>query len=258
MWNYAGLFSGRDATAPAYAALGTVRAVAGSLVMVEVVQAGGASALVEAPAVHLVAYTAGDRVLVLFQSADPASAVVAGRIDQLTDIVDGSQFLRADGATPLAADWDTGASGAICTHEVRARDGSGLQIGDATGLPALFVEEGGNVGIGTTAPQGRLHLWDGLGGQINRAHTGINATAQMIIPAGAGSVATLVRLDILLTNGTVRTYLGFTLTVGGTSTQNLNTGSDTWQFRLNGNGSVDVRRTAGTGTANAYVRAMWM
>ena len=258
MWNYAGLFSGRDAAAPAYAALGTVRAVAGSLVMVEVVQAGGASALIEAPAVHLVSYGAGDRVLVLFQSADPASAVVAGRIDQLTDIVDGSDFLRADGSTALTADWDAGAGAAICTQEVRARNASGLLIGDENGLPGVFVEDGGNVGVGTNAPQGLLHLWDGLGGQVNLSRTGINATAQTIIPAGAGSVTALVRIDAIVNNGTARTFIGFSLTVGGTTTQNASTGSDTWQFRLNANGSVDVRRTAGTGTANVCVRAMWM
>jgi len=256
MWNYAGLFSGREATVPTYAALGTVRGVAGSLVMVEVVQAGGASALVEAPAVHLVHYAAGDRVLVLFQSADPASAVVAGRIDQLTDVVDGSQFLRADGSTPLTGDWDAGAGNVLRTQEVRARDGSGLQIGDENGLLGLFVDDGGNVGVGTTAPQGHLHLWDGIGAHLNASRTGIGATAQVIIPAAG--VTALARLDVIVFNGVSRAYLGFTLTVGGTATQNVVTGADTWQFRLNGNGSVDVRRTAGTGTADAYVRAMWM
>jgi hypothetical protein len=256
MWNSAGLFDGEDAAAPAFAALGTVRAVAGTTVTVEVGQAGGASALVSAPAVHLVNYGAGDRVLLLFQSADPASAVVAGRIDRLADVVDGTQFLRADGATPLTADWDTGASGMIRTQEVRARDASGLQIGDESGLLGIFVDDGGNVGIGTTAPQGHLHLWDGIGGHLNLSRTAIGAAAQILLPAG--TVTALARLDAIVSNGSVRGYVGFSLVVGGTTSQNLVTGSDTWQFRLNANGSVDVRRTAGSGSATAYVRAMWM
>jgi len=45
----------------------------------------------------------------------------------------------------------------IGTDEVRARDGDGLKLYD-DGSAGIFVEDGGQVGIGTTAPASKLHL----------------------------------------------------------------------------------------------------
>lgn len=267
MWNYAAndrpareraIFDGQDHSAPALAALGTVRGLDGANLVVEVVRYGGASALTTLPAVHHAVYAPGDRVLVLFQGADPASGVVAGRIDVLTDAVDGALYVRSDGSTPLSAAWDLGASGRIDGAEVRARSGAGLRLADDAGALGLFVADGGFVGVGMMSPQGALHLWDGVAGHLHATHTGIGVTARVLIAAGAGSVAELVRVEAIVSNGSARAFAVATLQHGGTTTQNATTGSDTWQFRLNANGSVDVRRTAGSGTATVIVRAMWL
>lgn len=252
------LFDEQDGTAPAYAVLGTVRGQEENRLLVEVVHVGGASALVTLPAVHGSPYTVGDRVLVLFQGADAASGVVAGRIDVLADAGLPDGFVRADGSVPLTAAWDTGAAGIVLAPEIRARDASGLRLADAGGLLGLHISAGGSVGVGTTVPQGLLQLWDGMAGHLFASYTGVTATPQVIVAAGTYGVTEMARLDTMVSNGTGRAQLAFALQHGGVMTQNLVTGSDIWQFRLNGNGSIDLRRTTGTGTAVAVVRVMWM
>jgi hypothetical protein len=45
----------------------------------------------------------------------------------------------------------------VATDEIRARDGGGLKLFDDGGN-GVFVQDGGNVGIGTTNPQAKLHM----------------------------------------------------------------------------------------------------
>lgn len=238
------------------AALGTVVAVEGAQITVEVIGTGGAAALVTAPAIHHAPYAETDRVLVIFRGRDPASAIVAGRVGFVEDAVDATALLRADGSIFLVDNWDVGGGIFIASDELRARSSSGLLLADALGVAGLFVADGGSVGIGTQTPEGLLHLWDGVAGHLFASFSAITSTAVDLLAAGA--VGQYVRLDVLVTNGTARAFLAFSLQTGGTTTQNLVTGSDTWQVRLNGNGSVDVRRTAGSGTATVVVRAMWV
>lgn len=161
--------------------LGIVRALALPEITVEVYTAqGGGSFVLTAPAVLHAAYAVGDRVLVLFQSLDPDSAVIAGRVGNEDDTfsaqgvlakllgVDGSgsgldadtldgqhesALLRADGSRPLSADWDVGAGRTLRAQTVRARSSSGLALEDDAAAVGLFVEDGGHVGVGHRAPQ---------------------------------------------------------------------------------------------------------
>lgn len=131
------------------------------------------------------------------------------------------------------------------------------RVGNTADALAIFVTDGGDVGIGTTAPQGRLHVWDGAGGFLFGSRTAIGASAQMIIPNGVGDVTRLVRGEAVVSNGAAAVYSSFTLSIGGATTQNAAVGADTYQFRLNSDGSLDVRRTAGSNAGNAVIRAMW-
>lgn len=89
--------------------------------------------------------------------------------------------------------------------------------------------------------------------------TGIDTTAQPFIQGSSiYEVSEFIRLDVIVSNGTTRAFLAFSLQVGGTTTQNIVTGSETWQVRLNGDGSVDIRRTAGALIGQAVIRAMWL
>jgi len=46
----------------------------------------------------------------------------------------------------------------IQTDEIRARDGDGLKLRDSGGSDGIFVENGGQVGIGTDSPGNQLHV----------------------------------------------------------------------------------------------------
>lgn len=116
------------------------------------------------------------------------------------------------------------------------------------------ISAGGN----TFAPQGPLHVHDGTGGFLVVSKSGITGTAKTLIPDGSGDVTKLVRLSAITHNGTTVNYTAFSLDIGGTTTQNVTISSDTYQYRLNANGSLDVRRTAGSNNGTCHVTAQWI
>lgn len=123
----------------------------------------------------------------------------------------------------------------------------------------MIMDSSGQFGIGLTAPQGKFHGHDGTGGFGFFSKTAINGSAQTIIPDAAGDV-------------TKRGYILYMVTTSGGASQSgalpLNVGSDAeiyndgtntdiLKFRINANGSVDVRRTAGALTYSASVWFVW-
>ena len=70
---------------------------------------------------------------------------------------DHSQYLLADASRILGADWDIGDGRKIETDGIRARDGAGLELYDDGGN-GIFVDDGGNVRIGTVGPGAELHI----------------------------------------------------------------------------------------------------
>lgn len=77
--------------------------------------------------------------------------------------VDLSGYVRRSGADTLTGDWDIGNGRYIATDKIRARDGDGLALQDDGGN-GVFVEDGGQVGIGTTSPESSLHIFKGSAG----------------------------------------------------------------------------------------------
>lgn len=70
-----------------------------------------------------------------------------------------SEVLKHDGTVSLSRDWDIGDGRKINADEIAARDIDGLKLSDSAGN-GIFVEDGGNVGIGTASPGGLLGLSD--------------------------------------------------------------------------------------------------
>ncbi len=371
--------------------VGTVRAVDGASLTVEVPAQAGGTVSVRAAAVHHAAYAPGDSVLVLFTGEQAESALVAGRVGELADAFAAANVLarlrEVDGAgsgldadtldgshaaafLPLSGGTLTGLTSfaaGVATPEVRASGGAGLTLADDAGALGLHVADGGQVGvgtgapehalsvskdqdgitalqvqndstagnaaayvrldagalgyamglaqptfallpdyagygffdvntaaegfilsatkgtstiqfrtggrtlaqtrvliaadgrvgIGTGAPQGRLHVHDGSGGLLFATRSGINATAQTIVPNGAGDVTTLARVEALVSNGSAALYAAFTLDAAA-PVYTVAVGSDGYQFRRNADGSLDVRRTAGTNAGTAALRLLWM
>jgi len=64
-------------------------------------------------------------------------------------------FVAVDGSTPLTSDWDIGDGRKILADQIRARDVDGLKLTDDA-ENGIFIEDGGNVGIGTTSPGAKL------------------------------------------------------------------------------------------------------
>jgi hypothetical protein len=127
--------------------------------------------------------------------------------------------------------------------------GGKLYIRDVTaGANRLAIDTSGNVGIGTTSPNGMLHVKPGTGAFLVGGVDNITDTAQYIFPAG--SVPQVIFLAALAGNGTDYAGGDFTMVTpsSGNVTQNLTVGSNTIQLRLFSDGSLRVVRTAGSAT----------
>jgi hypothetical protein len=117
----------------------------------------------------------------------------------------------------------------------------------------------GNVGIGTDAPQGKLHVYDGSAGKGLFTKTNVGASAQTIIPNGTGDVARGVAGSAILYDGTT-TVIASTLALrqGGTTTYDMVGASSTWRTTLNADGSLTVARISGSSTATISYHLHWM
>jgi len=68
---------------------------------------------------------------------------------------DHTQYLLAAGSRALTGDWDIGLGRTISAEKIQARSSLGLSLYDDGGK-GIFIEDGGNVGIGTTNPGSKL------------------------------------------------------------------------------------------------------
>lgn len=86
-------------------------------------------------------------------AADARSTLELGTIATEAE----TNYLLAAGTRPLTGDWDIGDGRHIKADLIRARDGDGLALQDDGGN-GIFVEDGGQVGVGTAAPGATLEV----------------------------------------------------------------------------------------------------
>ena len=68
---------------------------------------------------------------------------------------DHTQYILAAGSRALTGDWDIGLGRTISAEKIQARSSLGLSLYEDGGK-GIFIEDGGNVGIGTTNPGSKL------------------------------------------------------------------------------------------------------
>lgn len=122
----------------------------------------------------------------------------------------------------------------------------------------MLLAASGNLGLGTTSPRGRLHVHDGTGGFLFTTKTAIDGTAQTIVPNGTGDVLYRLHVDyvIRLSSGAVGS--GIVEISNGGDTGFYDIGGETYNLRVNADGSVDIRRTAGSTTATFAATLVWL
>jgi len=216
----------------------------------------------------------------LFNMATGGVAVGSPVCADDVDVVDGVFTVLLDFGHPFAATWDY--------HlEVHVRQDTGLSCGDLTGLSvlaprqavtatpmaihanaafaldaadgspasAVSVDDSGNVGIGTTAPDAKLHVVGPLrwGGAISDyAWTGQDGNGMYVEQLGASSTTSRLRLQSsksgdLANYGqfNIDPYLGFSFTGFGSGNSRVGIGTTTPQVALDVRGDIRLG-TSGT------------
>lgn len=150
------------------------------------------------------------------------------------------------------------------TAESGSNAGSDFQLlsrndaGSAIGTPFHITRATGDMGLGTTAPQGRFHAWDGTGGMLFVSKTGIVGTAVVLIPNGTGDVTKSVSMWGTVSNNVPLAGGLDTFLLNGTATaMSFSGGANVITFTVNANGELSVARTAGTATWSVSLLLVW-
>jgi hypothetical protein len=121
----------------------------------------------------------------------------------------------------------------------------------------MRITSGGNVGVGVSGPQGRLHAHDGTGGMIFVTKTGINSTTpQVIIPNATGDIMRGISGLLVASDGTTGSPASFALTPA--DYLDVTAGSVTLRLEVLSTGALQVKRQGGTGTGSLVLLGCWM
>lgn len=118
-----------------------------------------------------------------------------------------------------------------------------------------YIFRGRKMGIGI-APQGKLHIHDGTGGNLFVSKTGIVGSAQVIIPDGTGDILKRVYITGIADDGTTSYGISTTIAVSGTLTVG-NVGVSTIQFAVSAGGELSVIRALGSSTWATSISLVW-
>lgn len=161
----------------------------------------------------------------------------------------------------------TGAANSILTgtgandFAISARAGGAIRISADVGFAAsegINLMETGELGIGVTAPQGFVHAYDGVGGQMFVTKTGIAGVAVVLHTNTTGDVGKVARLDGVAYDSTGAAHGIFVTAANGVDQDAINDGTNIVKFRVNADGSCDVRRTGGTRTYSIACTLTWL
>lgn len=133
-----------------------------------------------------------------------------------------------------------------------------FQLDDGGGLSEKirFLDDG-SIGVGVSAPQGRIHTYLSISGFLLWEYDGLDGTDRTIIPNGAGDVLYRLTFDYIArdSGGNTASGSGFVAGAGNTT---FTVGAETVRVRVNADGSVDTARTAGSNTIKVAYTLRWL
>lgn len=147
--------------------------------------------------------------------------------------------------------------------------GTTVRFQTAGGYDLVFLNHGaelmrgtslGRLGIGTTAAQGKLHVYDTGGGFLQRYASGVVGSATSIIPNGTGDVTLVLSGTFTVSDGAGNVAGGVITATAPGANFNLydDGGTNTLQLQVAADGSVSVIRTAGARTYAVNLNLNWM
>lgn len=116
----------------------------------------------------------------------------------------------------------------------------------------------GELGVGTTAPKGFLHAFNGTGGCSLISKSGVVGTAVDLIPDGAGDVTKRAYFIGLASNGIPQnTGINTTVAPGGSTVVTIDGGTNSLTLAVSAAGAMTAQRTAGTATWSVTLWIVW-
>jgi len=193
----------------------------------------------------------------VIETAGPVSIVSNGSAFRLVGTAQVYMGFYPDGVAAGRKAFIGFGSDAVIDLTIAAEETNGGISFMASAARKMYMDTIGQLAVGGAhAPQGAFHAHDGVGGCLFTTKSAINTTAQVIIANGTGDVVRGVYCQYTLycSTGTVTQYTG--LVPGGNLSIIL--GATTFSLRCNADGSLDIRRTAGTADGILSIQCIWV
>jgi hypothetical protein len=132
-----------------------------------------------------------------------------------------------------------------------------IKMGIGTSSDDKFIlDASGNLALGPSAAQGRVHAHTGTGGMMHVTKSGIINSPQVVIANGTGDVTRGIGGLFTLSDGTSGVSNMFTMVPG--DNVDITLGAGTWRLALNANGELTVTRQSGSGTGAISLLMNWI
>ena len=133
-----------------------------------------------------------------------------------------------------------------------------FSTGGAAAVETMRISSAGFFGIGTAAPQGKLHVNDAAGSMIFCVKSGVVGSAVTLIADGTGDVTKKAYILGVSSNGIPQSIaVSGNLPVSGTLNVTNDAGANNLRFTCSAAGALTVARTAGSATWAVAVLVIW-